>query len=474
MTTIVSFVLVLGILILVHEFGHFIVARMSGVGVERFSIGFGPVLARYRGKETEYCLSLVPLGGYVKMMGDDENPLEGGKTGTLDPKRAFNLKPLAVRFLIVFAGPAMNFVLAVVIFALVFMILGRPVAPALVGRVATAGPSRRRASARATASSPSTGVPSSTGKTCSERFRTSQGEALALTVQQGTAAERKRRHHAHPDEDPRSLRRRAPDVGHRGAAVRGRRRSATSSAGSPPRRRGSRAGDVIVSLDGKPVLSWDELAEGIQQRPGQPTRIEVKRGGETFVVSVVPNAVKERGPDGKETEVGRIGISPSAGITFVRSNPVRALREGIDRTVEVTVLTAVGLYKIVVGQLDRKNIGGPIQIAVTAGEQARQGIASLAFFTAVISVNLFLLNLLPVPMLDGGHLLFFVVRGGARTATLAAEARGRAAGGIRPLDAVDGVRRVQRPGPHRVVQLLPMMRGDLGRRFAAALRAGAE
>ena len=114
MTTIISFVLVLGILILVHEFGHFIVARMSGVGVERFSIGFGPVLLRYRGKETEYCLSLVPLGGYVKMMGDDENPLEGGKTGTLDPKRAFNLKPLAVRFLIVFAGPAMNFVLAVV------------------------------------------------------------------------------------------------------------------------------------------------------------------------------------------------------------------------------------------------------------------------------------------------------------------------------------------------------------------------
>src|SRR6185436_4542013 len=136
----ISFVLVLGILILVHEFGHFIVARMSGVGVERFSIGFGPVLLRYRGKETEYCLSLVPLGGYVKMMGDDENPLEGGKTGTLDPKRSFNLKPLAVRFLIVFAGPGMNFVLAAVIFALVFMILGRPVAPALIGRVVDAGP----------------------------------------------------------------------------------------------------------------------------------------------------------------------------------------------------------------------------------------------------------------------------------------------------------------------------------------------
>jgi regulator of sigma E protease len=117
--------------------------------------------------------------------------------------------------------------------------------------------------------------------------------------------------------------------------------------------------------------------------------------------------MKERGPDGKETDVGRIGISPAAATAFVRSNPITALWEGTVRTVEVTELTALGLYKIVVGQLDRKNIGGPIQIAVTAGEQARQGLPSLAFFTAVISVNLFLLNLLPVPMLDGGHLLFF-------------------------------------------------------------------
>ena len=179
-------------------------------------------------------------------------------------------------------------------------------------------------------------------------------------------------------------------------------------AGFPAQKAGLKRGDVIVSLEGKPVLSWDELAEGIQQRPGQPTRLEVKRGAETLAVTVVPNAVKERGPDGKEIEVGRIGISPAAGFSFVRSNPIQAVREGFDRTVEVTVLTAVGLYKIVVGQLDRKNIGGPIQIAVTAGEQARQGVASLAFFTAVISVNLFLLNLLPVPMLDGGHLLFFV------------------------------------------------------------------
>src|SRR3972149_1248695 len=111
-TTILAFVVVIGLLILIHELGHFIVARLCGVGVERFSLGFGPVLWRFKGKEAEYWLSAIPMGGYVKMMGDDENPLEGGKTGMMDPARAFNLKPVWARFLIVFAGPAMNFVLA--------------------------------------------------------------------------------------------------------------------------------------------------------------------------------------------------------------------------------------------------------------------------------------------------------------------------------------------------------------------------
>jgi len=164
----------------------------------------------------------------------------------------------------------------------------------------------------------------------------------------------------------------------------------------------------VQSIEGQPVRTWDDLAESIHKRAGQPTRFAVKRGDQTLDLTVTPNAMKEKGPDGKDVEVGRVGIGPAAATTFVRANPLVAVWEGAVRTVEVTELTAVGLYKIAVGQLDRKNIGGPIQIAVTAGEQARQGLPSLAFFTAVISVNLFLLNLLPVPMLDGGHLLFFV------------------------------------------------------------------
>jgi len=128
-TTLVSFVVVIGVLILFHELGHFLVARWCGVGVERFSIGFGPVLLRWRGKETEYCLSAIPMGGYVKMLGE-ENPLEGGGgTIALDPKKSFALKPLWARFLIVFAGPGMNFVLAAIIFTVALATLGRPVWP---------------------------------------------------------------------------------------------------------------------------------------------------------------------------------------------------------------------------------------------------------------------------------------------------------------------------------------------------------
>jgi len=406
MTTIVSFVVVLGILILVHEFGHFIVARLAGVGVERFSVGFGKVIWRYRGKETEYCLSAVPLGGYVKMMGDDENPLEGGGSGVVDAARSFNTKPLAARFLIVFAGPAMNCVLAMVIFAAVFMILGRPVSPAVVGRVVEGGPAAQaglRTFDRVVAVD---GRPVQYWEDVLKVVQDLRGETIQLTIESDG---RERKVGVTPAKTQvRDLFGDERDVWDLGARPFAPPVIGEALPGLPADRAGLKSGDRIVDVEGAPMRTWDDLAEVIHGRPGQPTRLSVKRGSETLTVSVTPNAAKDRGPDGKDVEVGRIGIGPLAATLFVRSNPVTAMWEGVVRTAEVTELTAVGLYKIAVGQLDRKNIGGPIQIAVTAGEQARQGLPSLAFFTAIISVNLFLLNLLPIPMLDGGHLLFFV------------------------------------------------------------------
>jgi regulator of sigma E protease len=401
----VSFVVVLGVLIIVHELGHFFMARLVGVGVERFSVGFGPVLWRFRGKETEYCLSVIPMGGYVKMMGDDENPLEGGKAPVINPAKAFNNKPLIARFLIVFAGPAMNFVLAVLIAALMFTTIGRPVAPAVVGRVTEGGPAAQAGLTTGERVVAVAGRPVQYWEDLARVVQSAGGRTLQVTMR-GPAAERtvaltpvqtKRKDLFGDDQT----------VWEIGAAPYMPAAIGDTVPGDPADKAGLKPGDVVAAVEAQPVLSWDELAERIHKRAGQPTRFEVKRGTEALSLTVTPKKGKIPGPDGKDMEVGLVGIRPGGGATMVRSNPLSALWEGLAWSSDVTVKTAVGLYKIVVGQLDRSNIGGPIQIAKTAGEQARQGIVSLALFTAVISINLFLLNLLPVPMLDGGHLLFF-------------------------------------------------------------------
>jgi regulator of sigma E protease len=403
-TTIVAFVAVLGILILIHEWGHFIVARLSGVGVERFSIGFGPVLWRFKGKETEYCLSAIPMGGYVKMMGDDENPLEGGKTGAMDPARAFNLKPVWVRFLIVFAGPAMNFVLAVVLTALAFTVWGKPVVPAVVGRVA-------EGSAAAQA-----------GIMAGDKILTVDGRAVQYwdevqaLVQEGRGRKLELKVAGAGGErtltvTPQRVAGRDLFGDEQDYWDLGARQSASDQAkigdvvsGGPAARAGLKAGDLVVSIEGKPVASWDDFADAISKRAGQPTDLGIKRGEQALTLSVTPAPT---GPEGR----GRIGVShsmaPGAGVVFVRSNPATALWEGALKTWEWTYLTVKGMYKLITVQLAPSNIGGPIQIAAAAGQQAREGLFYLTLFTALISVNLAVLNLLPVPMLDGGHLLFF-------------------------------------------------------------------
>jgi regulator of sigma E protease len=407
MTSVLAFIVVIGVLIVIHELGHFVVARLCGVGVERFSIGFGPVLWRFRGKETEYCLSAIPMGGYVKMVGDDENPLEGGGGAAVDPTKAFNGKSLVARFLIVFAGPGMNFVLAAVIFALVYMIVGRPALPAVVGWAAPEGAAARVGLAPGDRIRAIDGRPVEHWDEVVRAVREAKDKPIELTVAGPAGAER--RLTVTParivEKDIFGDEREVWDIGalpHVPPII------GDVVAGYPAAQTGLQSGDTVLSVEGRPIITWNDLADAITRRADQATRLEVRRGSETLTVTVTPKAVKDRGPDGKEAMVGRIGISPAPAAKFVRSNPVVAVWEGVEKTVEITALTAIGLWKIVVGQLDRSNIGGPIQIAQAAGEQARHGLPSLAFFTAVISVNLALLNLLPVPMLDGGHLLFFV------------------------------------------------------------------
>jgi regulator of sigma E protease len=405
MVTILAFVLTLGVLIVVHEWGHYRVAVACGVRLLRFSIGFGPVVWARKKGETEYSLSAIPMGGYVKMMGDDENPLEGGKGATIDPRKAFNAKPLAARFLIVFAGPAMNFVLAVVIAALMFMLVGRPVAPAQVGRVVEGGPAAQAGLQTGDRIISIDGAAVPYWEDVARVVQAAGPRALKVVVK-GASGERT------VDLTPTQTKRRdlfgdEQNVWELGASPYIPATIGDTVSGDPADQAGLKSGDTVTALEGQPVMSWDDLAEKIHQRAGQPTRLEVKRGSETLPITVTPKKGKIPGPDGKEVEAGLVGIRPGGTTLMVRSNPLTATWEGVVWAGDVTAKTAIGLYKWASRQIPSNSIGGPIQIATMAGEQARQGISSLALFTAVISVNLFLLNLLPVPMLDGGHLLFF-------------------------------------------------------------------
>jgi regulator of sigma E protease len=407
-TTVLSFVLVIGVLILIHELGHFFVARWCGVGVERFSIGFGPVLLRWRGRETEYALSAIPMGGYVKMMGE-ESPLEGGTAPAYDPAKAFALKPLWARFLIVFAGPGMNLVLAVAIFALVLATLGRPVWPPIVGRVADGTPAATAGLRTGDAVEAVNGQGIAYWEDLDRALSKSEGRPLELRVRRGGAEQTVTvtpRLRTVPDpifREPRET----WDIGAGPQLI---PQISSVSVGSPADKAGLKAGDVVISVAGQPVYTPEDLVEAIRTRPGQSFPMTIDRDGRTQTLSVTPDPVKEKGPDGQEREVGRIqaGIATKA-VSFEPYNPAAALGHGIVKTWDMTLLTVKGLWKLVSRQIDSSNIGGPIQIATEAGRQAKDGMASLALFTAIISVNLAVLNLLPVPMLDGGHLFFFVI-----------------------------------------------------------------
>src|SRR3989338_4310556 len=319
------------------------------------------------------------------------------------------MKPLWARVLIVSAGPGMTFVLAAVIFAIVFATVGRPVWPALIGRVAEGGPAAAAGLKTGDVVTAVDGRPVSHWEDLDRAIAGSEGRALMLAVRRdGRAATATVTPRRTVVRDP--IFREPRDAWELGAGSQLTPQIGSVNPGSPADQAGLGAGDLVLGVAGQPVFSPDELMQSIQKRAGQTFELTVERDGAPRTLAVTATAVKEKGPTGQEQEIGRIGVGiVTRVVRYEAYNPVVAVWYGSLPTWGLTAFTAKGLSKIVSRQIDSSNIGGPIQIAAEAGRQAKEGAASLALFTAIISVNLALLNLPPGPMLDGGHLFFFVI-----------------------------------------------------------------
>ncbi len=317
MITILAFIIVLGILIFFHELGHFIMAKASGVGVLKFSLGFGPAILKKRIGETQYQIAAFPLGGFVKMLGED--PDEKDQFTHIDPSRSFAHKKLGTRALIVFSGPLFNFLLAVLIYTLIAW----------------------------------TGIPT---------FLPVMG-----AVQKG----------------------------------------------SPADKAGLLAGDRIVTIAKAPVESWDEVSLKLQGiGAGKSIEIEVTRDGKIFLLHVTPIETKDKNLFGEQISRPMIGITRGDTIVMKRHGPIDGIIYGFTQCYRIVELTGKAFWKTVNGTIDiKKSLGGPIFIAQVSGETFRAGLLPFFSLIAFISINLAIINLFPIPVLDGGYLLLFLIEG---------------------------------------------------------------
>ena len=316
---IIAFFAALGPLIIGHELGHYWVGRWFGVGAEAFSIGFGKEIAGWTDKRgTRWKVGLLPLGGYVKFIGDDDPTSSKDHSADLAPElrsQSFHLRPAWQRFLIVLAGPATNFIIAILIFAAFFALVGMPRTPNLVSKVAP-------------------------------------GSAAAI-------------------------------------------------AGIAP-------GDRIVAMAGRPIGSFEELSDFVRLRPAERVAIKVDRGGQEIVIPATFGTVEESNRFGQHFQIGQLGVLGTHQVA-VKMPATQILPEAVVATVKTTRSMADGLWQIVSGRRSIKDLGGPLRMAQIAGQQASLGLYEFVSLIAIFSINLGFINLLPIPMLDGGHLVLYSI-----------------------------------------------------------------
>jgi regulator of sigma E protease len=408
--TIIAFLVVLGVLIFVHEAGHFVAAKLAGIYVHRFSLGLGspiPWLTFTRG-ETEYSVSWLPLGGYVKMASREEDigssALEGGApTVQVPPDRVFEAKPVWVRMIVILAGVTMNAVFALAIFTFLAYKNGRQIDPVTtVGRViADEVPP---VAARLKEIRPGTAILRINGDTVRSWDDVVSGmvntpdSQVTLDLSDGSTVVLP----IHPDALEERLKAaqvlqpfRAPVVGQ-------------VLAGKPADKAGMQKGDTILAVNGSPVKQWYDLLDLLQDKPGQPLTLEISRDGRHLSLSMTSAVDSIPGPDGKPRAVGRIGVAVGTGYISEPLTFGEALVDGWNGTIKTsnqTIRTVRGLFT---GRVSGRSLGGPILIGQLAGESARLGADTFLGFMALISISLAIMNLLPVPVLDGGQFLFLL------------------------------------------------------------------
>jgi len=400
------FVIVLGVLIAFHEFGHFLMARWVGVRVLKFSLGFGPKLVGRQIGETEYLVSAVPLGGYVKLFGEEDS----AATTPEEQRRSFSHQNLWSKVLIVFGGPGFNFLLAYLIFA-GWLATGAPLfVPSfkdLTPDVEAMKPGSPADTAGMQVGDRVLRVNEKDISTRTELFDAvskSNGKPLTVDVRRGGQVKSLLITPAGTtvQEDGKNITVYSLGIEETAPVI-----TAVMN-GSPAMEAGVKEGDRIVAIGGQPIHTWSQMTGIVKESPNRPLKIEVNRNGQVVALTITP-ALEKVSVSGKSVEIGKIGVSGPGRSLIRAANPLLALWHGLEATWGWTELTAVGIYKMIAGEISSKNIGGPLTIASISGEAGAQGMASVIFLIAILSINLGVLNLLPIPILDGGHLLFFAI-----------------------------------------------------------------